>query len=155
MANFAKIINNNIVERLVAVSDDELIDENGQENEVLGIAFLKELFGYDTEWVQTSYNNNFRSKFACIGDTYDRTRDAFISPKPETNPSWVLNEQSLRWEPPIPIPVEEGFYFLWNEETQTWNKYSIPEPGPITQTFEWDEVNQVLIVRDIDEETTT
>jgi len=66
MANFAKIINNNIVERLVAVSDDELIDENGQENEVLGIAFLKELFGYDTEWVQTSYNNNFRSKFACI-----------------------------------------------------------------------------------------
>lgn len=42
----------------------------------------------------------FRKNFASIGYTYDPARDAFIPPK--LDPSWVLNEFSCCWEPPVP-----------------------------------------------------
>jgi len=29
------------------------------------------LYGEDTNWAQTSYNANFRGKFAGMGDTWD------------------------------------------------------------------------------------
>jgi hypothetical protein len=31
--------------------------------------------------------------------TYDQTRDAFIAPKPFN--SWILNEDTCRWEAPV------------------------------------------------------
>jgi hypothetical protein len=37
-----------------------------------------------------------RKNYAGIGYTYDSTRDAFISPKPEGN--WTLNEETCLWE---------------------------------------------------------
>jgi len=155
MANFAKVNSNNIVERLVSVNNEELLDENEQESEALGIAFLHDLYGYDSDmkWVQTSYNANFRNRFACIGDTYDKVRDVFLPKKPESHPSWVFNDQTLNWEPPIPQPEEERFYFIWNDETESWDSFLIPESGPITQIFEWDEEKQLLIVKDKDAES--
>lgn len=38
-----------------------------------------------------------------IGQTYSRELKAFISPKPY--PSWILNEQTLQWEAPVPKPI--------------------------------------------------
>ena len=70
------------------------------------------------DWVQTSYNGNFRKNYAGIGYTYDKDRDAFIPPKPY--PSWVLNEDTCRWDAPTPMPDDEQMY-IWNEETQTWD----------------------------------
>jgi hypothetical protein len=69
---------------------------------------------------RTSYNaatNGFRKNYAGIGYSYDATRDAFISPKPFE--SWILNEETCRWESPVPMPSTPGMW-TWDEETQTW-----------------------------------
>ena len=77
MAHFAKI-ENGVVREVIVVSNEILHDENGVEQESIGIDFCKSLYGVDTEWVQTSYNNNFRGKYAGAGDTWDGKN--FISP---------------------------------------------------------------------------
>jgi hypothetical protein len=63
----------------------------------------------------------FRKNYAGIGYYYDEQRDAFIPPKPF--PSWVLNEFSCLWEPPILYP-NDGNYYDWNEENQSWDLYT-------------------------------
>lgn len=94
MAHFAQLNDNNVVTQVIVVHNNELLDENGQESEVKGIAFCQSLFGGN--WVQTSYNANFRKNYAGIGYTYDAVRDAFIPPKPEDN--WVLDETTCQWK---------------------------------------------------------
>lgn len=101
MAHFAEIDENNVVLRVIVVSNAVITDENGIEQEELGIAFCQSLLGADTRWVQTSYNNNFRVRYAGIGYTYDAARDAFIQPQPA--PDWTFDEASLDWiEPATP-----------------------------------------------------
>lgn len=63
----------------------------------------------------------FRMNYACIGGTYDPVRDAFIPPK--FYPSWVLNEETLLWQPPIPRPDDDKFYY-WDENSLTWIEYT-------------------------------
>ena len=137
MAHYAKISNNNIVEQVVVVNNEDTLDENGNESEIFGIQFLKNLLGLDTNWLKTSYNTRggiyrhpvtneilgdqskaFRKNYAQIGYIYDEQRDAFIPPKPF--PSWILNEFSCLWEAPIPRPTGNNFD-KWNEETQSWD----------------------------------
>jgi hypothetical protein len=80
------------------------------------------------DWVQTSYNGNFRKNYAGIGYTYDSQRDAFIPPKPYE--SWVLNEETCLWEPPVAkptTPAEVGEYYVWNETSQKWDSISLEE----------------------------
>lgn len=77
MAHFAQLDENNVVMQVIVVNNDVLLD-NGVEKEELGIEFCKSLFGGN--WVQTSYNANFRGKYAGIGDTYDPIKDEFVSP---------------------------------------------------------------------------
>ena len=119
MAHFAKI-ENNIVTQVIVVNNDDITDENGNESEAIGIQFCKQLFGEDTVWVQTSYNNNFRKNYAGIDSTYDSTRDAFIPPQPF--PSWTLVEETCLWESPVPYP-EDGQDYRWNEELLNWKLY--------------------------------
>ena len=95
MAHFAELDENNIVQRVIVVHNNELLDENGNESEQLGIDFC--VAHYGGTWIQTSYNGNFRTNFAGSGCTYDPIRDAFIAAKPTEGP-WVLNEDTLRWE---------------------------------------------------------
>lgn len=117
MAHFAQLDSNNVVLDVLVVGNDKLTDEDGQEQEQLGITFLQNLFGANTRWVQTSYNANFRHKYAGIGDTYDAARDAFIPPKPY--PSWILNESTLEWEAPVPMP-NDGRLYDWDEPSLSW-----------------------------------
>lgn len=121
MASFAKI-ENNIVITVVSVVNEVLKDSNGVEQEQLGINFLKSLYGQDTNWKQTSYNNNIRKNYAGIGYTYDSNRDAFIPPKPFN--SWILNESTCSWNAPIPYPTD-GQRYSWNEENQNWTLQTI------------------------------
>jgi hypothetical protein len=84
MAHFAELDNSNKVLRVIVIDNDVTHDKDGLEQEALGIAFCKSLFGTDTKWVQTSYNNNSRGHFAGVDDTYDSTTDKFIiSPRGE------------------------------------------------------------------------
>lgn len=113
MAHFAELDQNNQVLRVIVVRNEDILNENNQEDEKIGIEFCKNLFGEDTNWVQTSYNNSFRNKYAGQTDIYRQDLDAFIQKQPY--PSWILNQQSLKWESPIPYPNQEKNY-IWNEE---------------------------------------
>jgi hypothetical protein len=118
MAHFAELDNQGIVLRVIVVDNNKIEDENGNESELVGIQFCRSLFGEETNWIQTSYNGNIRKNYAAIGDTYDISRDAFISPKPYD--SWILNEETCVWEAPIPYP-EDGNLYDWNEDEIQWN----------------------------------
>tara|TARA_R110000822_G_scaffold90554_2_gene209349 strand:+ start:83 stop:427 length:345 start_codon:yes stop_codon:yes gene_type:complete len=79
------------------------------------------------DWIQTSYNTYggqhrnggtpLRKNYAGIGFTYDRTKDAFIPPKPFA--SWVLNEDTCLWDAPTSMPTDGKFY-EWDESTTSW-----------------------------------
>jgi len=104
MAHFAKIDSNNTVTEVI-VAEQDFINSG-----VVGDSFL---------WVQTSYNKNFRKNFASIGGTYDKTRDAFIPPKPYA--SWVLVEDTCQWKAPSDYP-NDGKDYYWDESTTSWKE---------------------------------
>ena len=87
MAHWAEIDENNIVLRVTVGNNDEP-DE--------GYQWLIDNLGGN--WIQTSYNGNFRGNYAGIGFTYDEALDAFIPPMP-TDGEYVLNEETFSWEP--------------------------------------------------------
>lgn len=128
MASFAQLDPGNNVINVIRVPDDQLIDENGQENESLGIQFCKQLLGESTIWKQTSFSGSFRKRFAGKGFVYNEEHDAFIPPKLFDN--WVLDTEDLCWVPPVPQPEpEEGFYYQWIQEENRWEKYEISSEG--------------------------
>lgn len=79
MAHFAELDETDTVIRVVVVANEVThATVDGTEDQSLGVAFLKDLLG--GEWIGTSYNNNFRKRYAGIGYTYDRERDEFVPP---------------------------------------------------------------------------
>ena len=116
MAHFAELGENNIVLRVIVVDNKDTSDANGVEVEEIGTAFCRSLLG--GTWKQTSYNANFRKNYAGIGFTYDSDRDAFVPPKPFA--SWVLNEDTCRWDAPTAYPTD-GRLYIWNEATTAWD----------------------------------
>lgn len=107
MSHFAEIDDNNVVVR-VLVGDNDMPNEGYD-------WFVENLGG---RWVQTSYNSNFRKRFARPGYIYVEELDAFVSPKPFS--SWMLNDKLAVWQPPIPRPEEGNWY--WNEELVDWSE---------------------------------
>ena len=70
MAHFARI-EDGIVRQVIVVNNEVLLDENNVEQESIGAQFCQDTFG--GTWVQTSYNANFKGKYAGIGDLWDGT----------------------------------------------------------------------------------
>jgi len=81
MAHFAWLDDNNVVYQVSVVDNVNLLDADGNESEAIGIAYLTSVHGSGKTWKQTSYNANFRSKYAGIGDTYDAVNDVFVAPE--------------------------------------------------------------------------
>jgi hypothetical protein len=93
MAHFARLDENNIVTAVHVVHNNELavdtevVIEDGFVKEKLvlseerGIQFLQSLYGADTRWAQTSYNNKFRGWYAGIGYTFDAQNNVFVAPE--------------------------------------------------------------------------
>ena len=104
MSHFAKINSSNIVTQVI-VAEQDFINSG-----VVGDSFL---------WVQTSYNGSFRKNYASVGDTYDKTKDAFIAPKPFN--SWTLDNATCLWQPPTAMP-DDGKMYNWNEDTTNWTE---------------------------------
>jgi hypothetical protein len=130
MSHWAEIDENKIVLRV-------LVGNNNEADE--GESFMNSLGG---TWVKTSYNGNIRKNFAGISYSYDDVRDAFIAPKPY--PSWILNEDTCRWDAPVAYPTD-GKLYEWTEATTSWtgaldtdwfnsNNWSNCIPGPNTVT---------------------
>lgn len=124
MAHFAELDANNIVTRVMVVSNADMVDENGDEQQSMGIEVCRSIFGADTTWVQTSYNGNFRDHYAGPGYFYDQQNDRFIPPKPHDYPSFVY--ENKQWQPPAPRP-DDDLNYSWNEGTLTWELLP-PEP---------------------------
>lgn len=82
MAHFARIDSDNKVQEVIVVNNDVLLDENGEESEALGQAFIASL-GMDGTWLQCSYNGSVRGVFPGFGFTYDAELDQFVAPIPE------------------------------------------------------------------------
>jgi hypothetical protein len=106
MSHWAELDKNNVVVRVTVGNNDEP-DE--------GYSWLVNNLG--GTWVQTSYNGNFRKNYAGIGFNYDPERDAFIPPKPYE--SWLLDEETCVWLPPIEHPNDDGSY-VWDESEGDW-----------------------------------
>ena len=127
MAYYAKLGKGNIVTK-VHVLNNEVLMKDGVENEQQGAEFLQNLHNNKDLYIQTSYNGNFRKNYAGKGYTYDKTRDAFYAPQPF--PSWVLDEDTCRWDAPTPYP-DDGKQYNWDEDTTSWKE--IPEIEPETE----------------------
>jgi hypothetical protein len=114
MSHWAEIDENNKVIR-VLVGDNN--DPAGDE----GYSWLVNTFG--GKWIQTSYNKNFRKNFAGIGCIYDEELDAFLPYK--MFDSWILNKETIQWEPPFP-PPNDGKNYGWDEQTKSWVELILP-----------------------------
>lgn len=108
MAHFAEIDEAGIVLRVLVVPNDE--EHRGQQ--YLAVDLL--LGG---RWIQCSYSGRIRKNYPGLGYTYDEERDAFIAPRPF--PSWVLEEETCRWNPPVLYPTD-GKIYVWDETGLRW-----------------------------------
>ena len=115
MSYFAEIDASGIVKRVI-VANQKFINSGK--------------VGHPKNWVETSYETHegvhklggipLRKNYAGIGYTYDKTRAAFIPPKPYG--SWVLSEEKCVYEPPVPFPtIPEGMTARWNEAKVGWD----------------------------------
>jgi hypothetical protein len=125
MGHYARVVNDEVVQVIVAKADQ----------------INNEDFGPSEQWIKCSYNTYggvhrdpetslpsadqtkaLRKNFPSPGYTYDVDRDAFIGPKPFA--SWVLNEETCQWEPPVDMPAdsvgENPIHYIWDEETTNW-----------------------------------
>jgi hypothetical protein len=117
MAHFARVNENWIVEEVIVVNNDVIKNNVGIECDWLGEQFCRSLYGAHTKWIQTSYTGRIYKNYASVGYSFDSHRNAFIPPKPYE--SWLLNEDTCRWDPPAPYPTDDTLY-VWDEETTSW-----------------------------------
>ena len=112
MAHYAFLDENNVVTQvIVGRHETEVVD---------GISDWETYYGnlHGQRCVRTSYNGNIRKNYAGIGFIYDEDRDAFIAPQPY--PSWILDEETCRWEAPIPYPGDGENIYEWDEDAGDW-----------------------------------
>jgi len=141
MSHFAQIDENNIVTQVIVVANEDIQDANGNEVESIGVAFCQKLLGAETNWKQTSYNNNIRVRYAGIGYSYNAKLDAFVPPQPFA--SWTLNKKTADWVSPLGAApelteeeVEARSFYRWDEEahqednTTGWVLETPPAPEP-------------------------
>mgnify|MGYP007020163355 CR=1 FL=1 len=117
MAHFAQLDSTHNVIKVEVVNNNVITDDDGNEQEQIGIDFLTNLYQGVGWYKQTSYNGTFRKNYAVVGDIYDAARNAFIAPQPYS--SWTLNEDTCRWESPVSYP-DDGKIYNWNEATTAW-----------------------------------
>ena len=80
MAHFVQM-NGNVCGEVIVVNNEVLENKPFPESEPIGIAFCKSIYGENTEWLQTSYNGNFRGRYAGVNLFYDPIADEFKLPE--------------------------------------------------------------------------
>lgn len=48
----------------------------------------------------------------------------YVVPSPFT--SWTYSSELNTWVAPVEMPIEEGKFFTWNEETLSWDSHVAP-----------------------------
>lgn len=132
MANYAYLGDNNAVQFIIFGKDE---NEGGVDWE----AYYAEGTGLRVK--RTSFNTHkgvhvlggvpFRKNFGQIGwvfrEDLNAPEGAFCSPQPY--PSWILNEETCVYEPPVPEPESE-VPLWWDEESLSWTEN--PPVSPTT-----------------------
>lgn len=77
MAHFARV-NNNVVQEVIVIANSDCNDLPFPESEPVGQAYIASL-GVEGEWLQTSYNGNFRGRYAGPTMLYSPELDEFIN----------------------------------------------------------------------------
>jgi len=85
VAHFAQV-ENDIVSNVIVVNNSDCGGGDFPDSEPIGQDFIASI-GIEGDWLQTSYNNNFRGQYAGQGMTYDPVLDEFVSPQIEEPPS--------------------------------------------------------------------
>mgnify|MGYP004448640959 CR=1 FL=1 len=130
-----------VVKRVIVVGNDVStaagpLGENDEH--VDGETWCQNFFKGGT-WKQTSYNNNFRKRYAGIGFIYDPAKNKFLHQQPYD--SWSLNGND-DWEAPVTHPTittygdpEKRYHISWDEAGQKWTAQDSEEPQ---NSFNWD-----------------
>jgi hypothetical protein len=117
MAHYAFLNENNIVTEVIVGKNE---GEEGVDWEAHYGAFRGQpckRTSYNTHGgVHSSGGTPYRKNYAGIGYTFDAGRDAFVPPQPYV--SWLINETTCLWEPPVARPTEGKW--SWDEETTSW-----------------------------------
>lgn len=125
MAHYAFLDENNIVTEVIVGKEE---GEDGIDWEIHYGNFRGQVCkrtSYNTiAGIHKNGGTPFRKNYAGVGFTYDAGRDAFIPPK--SFASWILNEDSCIWEPPIPMPNDNQLY-IWDEDTLSWVRVEMSE----------------------------
>ena len=155
MAHFAELDSNNIVLRVIVVSNDD-VDANGGDYSTEAETFVETLLPHSENgvaWKQTSYNGTARKQYAGEGYVYDAAKDKFLLPQPQ--PSWTLNDND-DWDAPVTYPTittmadYDAFIISWDEDNLTWQGEAYddstwsaddPKSAPTITMFRWDKVN--------------
>lgn len=122
MANFANINSKNKVMSVIAIADRDCGGGKFPESEPIGQKFINEVLNIPGKWLQTSYNGSFRCRYAGMDGYYNEERDSYIPRKPFE--SWILNNETLDWESPIPYPDDENEYY-WDETIKNWKEVKV------------------------------
>jgi hypothetical protein len=119
MAHFAELDINNKVIRVLTACNQDIANNGGEQSEQAALHFqsLNKFSENGVKWVQTSYNNNFRKRFAGIGDTFDLIKNKFIGRKPFSSWSLDVNDD---WQPPIAFPINTTYAPAWDETNLRW-----------------------------------
>ena len=126
-----------IVERVIVVDNKHV---PGDEH-VDGETWCKNFFGEATVWKQTSYNANFRKKYAGRGDRYDYDKNKFLCP--QQYQSWTLDAND-DWQAPVTSPLEhdinyrDTYIINWDEENQQWTGIKRTIDGKNRTNWNWD-----------------
>ena len=95
MAHYAFLDEANIVTEVITGKTESNFDWEQFYGNFRGQACKRT--SYNTYGGQHPNGTPLRKNFAGVGFIYDRERDAFIPPKPETG-EWALNEETCLWE---------------------------------------------------------
>jgi hypothetical protein len=139
MAHFARVNSSNLVTRVDKVDNEYLLDENGVEQESLGITHQNSVYGdiSPDKWIQTSYNT-YGGKYFDGSKAFDPDlqEEIFVPAqdqskalrknfagigmtydegrdafiRPKPFDSWSLNETTCDWEAPVAIPPNSAIY---------------------------------------------
>ena len=125
MAHFAELDINNKVIRVLTACNQDIADNGGEQSEQAANYFgtYTPFSENGVKWVQTSYNHNFRGRFAGIGSTFDPIKNKFLPIQPF--PSWSLDAED-KWQAPVAYPTVTTFgdnvkyIIFWNEIDKKW-----------------------------------
>jgi hypothetical protein len=107
MSTWAKIDNDRYISRVIEV--EESIETPAD--------WLLSNFG-DGPWVDIS-SSRISPSFTQKAGVYDSVNNVVFSAN--VYPSWILDQDTLTWNPPVEEPQDENDY-EWDEETTSWRQ---------------------------------